>query len=255
MYNHIEMICVVIGVLVSIVALIQSRKSNNLSARANALSEEANVLSEEAKELSKEANELSQEALADSQKDYLPIIIFQDTIKVVKKDFTTLCNGITFDFDENLLSGEEYGEYVCVCAKIRNIGEGFLTGIRIKEILIKSGNQITNDNKYPFSDENDQLLYKNNCNLWQFFVLSKEDNEIEIYFMLTDAVKEYKEFESREEAEQYIIDFFEESNITICLSLQLSSVNNSKYTQDFLASTYLNKKVVRNSFNELIKNK
>ncbi len=269
MFNSIEFWGLIISSILAVIALIQSYQAsslskkanensedaNKLSQRANENSEEANNLSRYANELSKEAMKLSKETLEDSQKEYLPIIVLQDEISLVKKDFVDLCNQITFDFDEKLLYGEisEGDECVCICAKIKNIGDGFLTGIQIKEILIKSGNSITNDYRYPFSDDNDQLLYKENCNLWQHFILSKENNEIDIYFILTDAVMEYKEFDNSEEAEQYIFNFFENENITICMSLQLLSVNNSKYAQDFLMSTYKDKKVVYNSLHDLKK--
>ena len=69
----IQAIGVLLTIIISIIALFQANKSNQISKKSYDLSIEAN-------QTSKEANVLSFEANRDTQKEYMPVIRFADNL-------------------------------------------------------------------------------------------------------------------------------------------------------------------------------
>lgn len=232
MVDMIQNVCAIVSILFSIISIVQAGKANKIA---------------------RESNVTAEIALKDSQKDYMPLIRFADEVKFTSKSIGTLRSEVTFDFDGWLITrfninGNEYDEndeLFCVTAKLENCGEGIIKGVKIDDFFIQSGNRVA-----IRSDSDEELetlcFIKPECKEW--FVLLPEET-ITVNFLITQNVMDREEFAEVEEAHLHIQEFGQNNhNIMIGMDLELESVNNTCYKQDFLAGTYLDGKVVHNSF-------
>lgn len=258
----IQTIGVISTMVISIIALLQSNKSNKISKKANNLSKEANALSDEANKTSKEANALSFEVYRDTQKEYMPIITFAKNIEVKEKSILELTNEITFDFFntiEQVLDNKDdfdvYEKFKCICVTIENIGKGFVTGMSIEDLKIIFGNEIL-----IFNDLENDLDIKPVCYLKKkaerLFIL-KPDNTTEINLLVS------KDFAKPEDMEGMIslldseIDkkAIEELDIMMSMSIDIGSLNKNRaeYLEENLIGTYEGGKLKCCSFEKLQK--
>jgi len=227
----IQSIGVLTTIIFSIIALIQSMKSKRDSNNAEKIAEEA--------------NRLSQKALDDTRKDYMPLIKFINCLKVTKKNMDILRNEITFDFDELMFNYYDSNEITCISVEIENIGKGIITGIKIEDFFIQEGNKVLIDTRNQGDLET--LCYIEKCQCEEKFILNTSERTI-INFVITNSVMERNNSDF-EWAEDRIESFFKEyDNIMISMSLEIQSLNDSKYKQEHLWGTYLDEKVVCNSF-------
>lgn len=261
----IQSISVVITIILSIIGIIQSGKSNKFARKANDKADESNELSKEANDIARKANVLSkcannnaEEALKDSKKDYMPLVRFVGGVDVVTKTIKELRNENTFDFDEIVLSCIDYddtdmsysesSELVCIEANIENCGTGIIKGMRINKFFIQEGNKISI--KIESQEELDNLCnIEKECEEW--FVLKPEE-KTKINFMISKNLSDNMQYEDLYEAQNGINNFFNKyDNIMIGMDLHIFSLNDTSYEQDFLIGTALNKVIVHNSFEDV----
>lgn len=272
----IQSIGVLATIIFSFIALLQSikskkdaiaasesaKKANYLSEKANEEAHISNVKSEKANEearISNEkaenANELAKKALDDARKGFMPIVRFTSQFNIVQKSVLSLRNQVTFDFDDLLLDINntyadidfEEDEVVCIEAEIENCGNGIITGIEIKDFFIQSGNKVSIDVRSQ--EEVDALCHFKECTCEEEFVLLPGEKNI-VNFIVTKNVMERNNSDFYW-AQAHIEEFVEEyDNIMISMSLEISSVNKSIYQQDYLWGTYLEQKLVHNSFSQ-----
>lgn len=238
----IQSIGVFATIIFSLIAFIQSLLSNKRVKIAQRMAEEAN-------KLANTANEISKKALNDSSKNYIPLVKFINDIKVTRKDIHTLRSEITFDFDDVLFDGEIDDEFTCISAEIQNIGGGIVAGIKIKEFLIQEGNEVSIDIRSQ--EELDTLCYIEECECEKKFILEALER-ININFIVTNNIMERENTDDLGWAEDRINIFLKQyNNFMISMSLEIQSINNSWYEQNSLWGTYIDRKVVSNSFGEV----
>lgn len=238
--DSIQSIGVIATIIFSLIAFIQSLLSKKDSAKAKEIAENSNILSNT-------ANGISKKALNETSKDYMPLIRFVDEVEVTKKSRDTLRNEITFDFEGKLYDADIDEEITCISAKIENIGKGLATKIKIGELFIQEGNKVAIDIRAQ--EELDTLCYIEKCECEQKFIFNSCEKSI-INFIITDNVME-RENSDLEWAENRITKFVNEfDNFMISMSVDMKSINNSEYKQEYLWGTYVNKKVVYNSFDK-----
>ena len=188
----------------------------------------------------------------------MPIVRFTSQFNIVQKSVLSLRNQVTFDFDDLLLDinntyadidFEEDDEVVCVEAEIENCGNGIITGIVIKDFFIQSGNKVSIDERSQ--EEVDALCHFKECTCEEEFVLIPGEKNV-VNFIVTKNVMD-RENSDFQWAQEYIEEFVKKyDNIMISMSLEISSVNKSIYQQDYLWGTYLEQKLVHNSFSQAI---
>ncbi|EES49388.1 hypothetical protein NE172_15045 [Clostridium botulinum] len=207
----IQSIGVITTIIFSLIALVQSLLSKKKSKMAEERAEKAN-------QLSNEANNLANTALNESRKDYMPLIKFVDGVEITEKDINILRNEITFDFYDAFFNTDiDKNTFICISTKIKNIGKGIVTGIKIQDFFIQSGNKVLIDSR---SDEPiESLCFIKKCECEQQFILDGSEETI-INFIITDNIMERE------------------------------PINNSEYEQKHLWGTYIDNKIIHNSFSE-----
>lgn len=209
---------------------------------------------------SQKANVAAQKALVDSQKDYMPLIRFCHEVDVVSKSIKMLRSEITFDFEKQILDlynndlelddlmyikDREDSELFCITTKIQNCGSGIITGLKIKGFSIQSGNKVAMDIRSQ--EELETMCYVESECKEEFILLPKE--EVTINFIIVNAIKDRHGFETLKDAKAYVHTFLQDyDNITVSMSLELDSINDTSYKQEFLTGTYLDKNIIHNSF-------
>ena len=176
----IQAIGVLLTIIISIIALFQANKSNQISKKSYDLSIEAN-------QTSKEANVLSFEANRDTQKEYMPVIRFADNLQVKKKDVFELSNEITFDFIDIINDKIGYlclEKFKCISVTIENIGKGIVTAIAIDELMIERGNETFKNHDEEIGVVTDELCYFSK-KISKRFILNSGD-KTEINFLVSD---------------------------------------------------------------------
>ena len=260
----IQSVGVIVTIIFSIIGIVQSKKSNELANTANNKADQAN-------ELSNQANDIAKEAIKDSKKDYMPLIRFVGKLEAKTKSLSTLMNENTFDFDDMLikmLADEESQEYeqeeyeqkelVCIEATVENCGTGIIKGMMINSLFIEQGNKVMMDVRSQKEELDCLCDIKNKFKEW--FIL-KPKEQVVINFLISkslhfDVYNAENIYEDLDEAQNRIKEFFDDSNnIIIGMSLQLESVNNTCYNQDFLLGTALNKEIIHNSFEDVTESK
>lgn len=239
----IQSIGVITTIIFSLIALVQSLLSKTKSKMAEERAEKAN-------QLSNEANNLASVALNESRKDYIPLIKFVDGVEITEKDINILRNEVTFDFYDVFFNTDINNDtLISISAKIKNIGNGIVTGIKIEDFFIQSGNKVLIDSR---SDEPlKSLCFIEKCECEQQFILEESEETI-INFIITDNVMEMEQTNNFDYAENRIKKFFGNyDNFMISMSLEMQSINNSEYQQKHLWGTYIDNKVIHNSFSEV----
>lgn len=257
----IQAIGVIATIVFSLIAFIQSLLSKNDSKKANELAEKANNISQDANMKAEKANVIAEESLNEIEKSYMPIVRFTKEVHVEKKDIFTLRNEITFDFYNvtfdifNNFQGvfespeSDENEITCISAEIENCGNGVITGIEIKNFFIQSGNKVSIDRSSQ--EELEALCYidEKECNCTQEFILAPKE-KVTVNFMITNNVAD-RENSDYGYAEECIKEFMEGyRNIMISMSLKISSINQSEYEQRYLWGTFVDNKIVHNTFSE-----
>ena len=248
----IQSVTAVLAIGISVIGIGQSKKANKVAEKSNDIAEKANVA--------------AQKALVDSQKDYMPLVRFCDKINVVSKSIKMLRNEITFDFEEQILdlynnslelddivylNDREESEIFCITTKIQNCGSGIITGMKITGFAIQSGNKIAMDIRSQEELETMCCNFKIDCK--EDFVLLPEE-DVTINFIVVDTIKERHSCETLDDVKAYIHKFVQENdNITISMSLELDSINDTSYKQEFLTGTYYNQQIIHNSFYNALK--
>lgn len=221
-----DIVVSLISVFISLIAIYQARKSNALAKESKEVAKEANKISEEAKMI-------SIDELNDTQKDYMPIIVFDKEIRCEILRIEELCLKVTFDF-EKLINEESYYEcadYYPVVVTIKNIGKGVISKIEINSVLICEGNKTRFDKCFP--DNGLSLLewYEpESCTSDQEMYFDKDQ---ELYLLLSN--KDYTNF------------FDSHNEVLVMMDLVLHSINKSKYKQTIWGN-FLNGKLVLCSF-------
>lgn len=240
MLGTIEFWSILISAVLSVVALVQSALASKDSKRANEISEEA-------KKVSEEANLISRNDLAESEKENYAIIKFASGISLEKKDFETLCNETTLDFDKAFFDSElfngDLAEAPCICTEVENIGKGLVTSITVENICICSGNMVTI--QWEYEGDNPSLYYRDACNVVREVVLEPGDKTVLNILLseLNDAD------ENNWDCIYDAINTFMElhDNIMISMHLKMTSLNRSCYEQD-VTGVFLRKKLQSNVF-------
>lgn len=205
---------------------------------------------------SKEADKKADRALLDSQKKYMPVVRFAGNIRVCEKSIYDLQNQITFDFDKVLMKEKESeGQLLVIEAGIENVGMGIIKGLEINKFFIQSGNKVTNEEDYDDYPETLSSMDKFSCS--EYFILTPGE-KVNINFIITENVE--KQIENYVlDGERYDYDpqqcmsgFFEDyDNFIVVMSMNIMSTNETNYTQQYLMGTYIDGKVIHNSFYEI----
>ena len=253
----IQAIGVILTTIISIIALFQanksnqiSKKSNQISKRANDLSIEANQISKEANQTSKEANVLSFEANRDTQKEYMPVIRFADNLQVKKKDVFELSNEITFDFIDIINDKIGYlclEKFKCISVTIENIGKGIVTAIAIDELMIERGNETFKNHDEEIGVVTDELCYFLK-KISKRFILNSGD-KTEINFLVSD----YEDLEDMDD-EPYNEIEKQSNDIMLTMSFSIGSLNaEEEYYENNLMAVYGKGRLKYSSFEKLQK--
>lgn len=262
-----EYIVEIISILIALVTLIVSIYANIIAKKSNKLAKKSNKIADEANEKADEANDIAENALNESQKEYMPLIKMVGEINVKRKTFFELQNEITFDFSSRLFDRFDFykkddfedfsysqieldDELVCISSTIKNVGNGVVTALAIKDFFIQNCNKFSVDIRSQEEFDTLCLLEQYRCEQ-EFILLPNE--EIEINFLITDEVmnREYGYFDY---AEKRIEEYFEnnkEYNIMLGISIDISSINKSSYKQTDLNATYVNGQVMHNSLGKI----
>jgi hypothetical protein len=202
---------------------------------------------------SKDAEVTSQRALKDSLKDYMPLIRFSGNFDIKRKSIETLRNELTFDFynvvtrrftDDGKNFLEESDKLYCIEAEIENCGKGIVSGISINNFFMQEGNPIAM--KKESQDELECFCKINNkCSSW-FSLLPEE--KIKVNFAILDCNKINTDDDIEEQINKLETFVNGYNNIVIGMNMKIDSINETKYSQDYLIGTFLNKKVTLNSF-------
>lgn len=268
----IQSIGVFATIIFSLIALVQSVNSKKDAIVASENADKANILSEKANEASKDsikeahisnekaenANELAKKALDESRKNFMPVVRFTSKFNIVQKSIFSLRNEVTFDFNDLILDRynsyaetifEEEDEVVCVEVEIENCGNGIITGIQIMDFFIQSGNKVSIDVRSQ--EEVEALCHFKECSCEEEFVLIPGE-KIVVNFVVTKNVMDRNNSDFLL-AQDYIEEFVNKyDNIMISMSLEITSINKSIYQQDYLWGTFVNQKLVHNSFAQAI---
>lgn len=215
----------------------------------NVISSVANIISSGAEII------IETKKLKDEQKDYMPMIKLVGNIEVQSKAAQELRNEVTFDFDdvlidsdedemefdlEELLEGLDVDKYidnekVCVTIEIKNCGNGTINGINIKQFII-----LASDSVSIYSDEEkDYLCFVDKSCKRGITLLPQESKKVN--FIITKRVKENEMYESYNDKEKQIKEFFEiYDDVMVAMDLKIDSLNNTSYNQKGLWGTYHN---------------
>ena len=255
-WDMIQAICAVIGVIFALIAFVQSKhadevsqKANENAEKANTLSEKANKHAEEANVLSEKANTLSQKAITESEKKFFPILKFVNGIHVVEKDYITLCNEISFDYIDDLINYDEHydDKITCICFQLKNIGSGIVSKITMEGIFIQEGNPLTLDER--FQGNRDTLFFDDsNHKVQEMMLCPGETVKINLLINnLSSGTVKGRQDEYEKRMEEFLKN---NNNVTVGIKLRLSSINKSSYDQDWLFGTFLNGEICLNSIGD-----
>lgn len=227
---NVELIGILITAIISVIALLQSQKSNQTAENANSLAKQAND---------------------NTLKDYMPVIGILN-IEGKKLDIDELCGNVFFDFD-NIVDSDyyyenQYDEIPLIKLRIENIGNGMITGLSIQSILICKASKAFYEKCMDPNETLSLLVYKEMCNCQQTFVLCEGKN-IELYFLFDDD-SYYTDYNEEDDVFNIINNFLKQE-VMIKLDLKLWSINESQYEQHSVWCNFVNGKAILNTFGDV----
>lgn len=202
-WDIIQSFGVVITLIFSVIAFVQSKASNIIAKESNLKAEESNTIADEAKKI--------------SLIELAPAVI-GEKIKVTSKSWSELRNETTFDFQNVLLdSYEEGNDYDIIGIELINKGAGIVTEVTIDKIIFYSGNEYS----VQTEEDNPTYIYNDTIKCTKDILLLSGD-KVEINILFNNKDNNLMEFMQGVE------------NGVLHLELTINSINNITYREKFI---------------------
>lgn len=215
----LEQIGLIISIIISVVAILQSRKAYNLSQMAQKI----DLLN-----------------LKNAINDNVSIIKCVGEIKCEYKDVYTLFSQVTFDFDDFIecRNDDEFINYISLTVSIQNIGRGIINRIDIISIGICTGNKTFYDKSMNSRDVKSLVYYDTETS--QKLVLGEmEKTDINLLFPFKGFLPLTNNDDDDDNSYEKVNKYLRSNDILVIINLNIYSTNNSSYEQKTLWCNYV----------------